>query len=155
MSRSTCMPNPCRQRSSWARIKLSVITLFCCFNSCLMHCRAFTSRDACVTFAQARMLVLLQCCSHLLFTPLYICLFRSIFASPHGKVRTKNQKAVFESRCFFQIAQNILFYYRIYHTYNNLYLSIHLIFSLNKLFYKYFCFFSFFYSLKTSNSSFF
>ena len=27
--RSTCMPNPCRQRSFWARIKLSVQNSFC------------------------------------------------------------------------------------------------------------------------------
>ncbi len=29
LHRSTCMPNPCRQRSFWARIKLSVQKIFC------------------------------------------------------------------------------------------------------------------------------
>ena len=29
LHRSTCMPNPCRQRSFWARIKLSVQNSFC------------------------------------------------------------------------------------------------------------------------------
>ena len=33
--RSTCMPNPCRQRSFWARIKLSVQKLFCSRQVCL------------------------------------------------------------------------------------------------------------------------